>query len=896
MACAALAAALAAPGLPLGPARGEDSIGWQTQRIHSDFLTEGAAAADLDGDGVVDLITGPVWYRGPDFTRRHELTDAPVVDVFGYSRHFLSFVIDADGDGDQDVLDVGFPGRAATLYLNPSRGPVGGNVEQHWPARVIAPAVSNESPQLVDLIPGGLPELLCVRDRAYGYYAAGDDPTQRWNWTAVSTPGTAVDPFGHGLGCGDVDGDGRPDVLDRQYWWRQPETATGNVWTRNQWRSTNDGSGGAQIHVTDVDGDGDADIITSRNAHGYGLDWYAQQPGGRFERHAIAGESSTENPYGFAVSQLHAAEVVDIDGDGAKDIVTGKRYFAHGGKDPGSLQPPVVAWLECVRSPGAEVEFRPHLIDDSSGVGVEVLVTDLNGDQRPDVVSSNKAGLAVHYQAGPASNDFEKWRTAKTPVSDYVDGRTPEDAARSMRVPDGFEVDLIACEPDLVQPIAMCFDDRGRLWVVEGHTYPAKAAEGEGQDRVLILSDEDADGSFETRKVFTEGLNLASGIEVGFGGVWIGAAPDLLFIPDADGDDIPDAAPRVVLDGWGYQDTHETLNSFTWGPDGWLYGCHGVFTHSVVGRPGTPEDQRIRINAGVWRLHPVTHDFEVFAHGTSNPWGVDFDAQGECFITACVIPHLFHLTQGGRYIRQAGKHFDPYTYTEIETIADHLHYGDGTFASSKGGKVDRDLVRRNEATTSEVGGGHAHCGLVIYQSGQFPARYDGDLFFHNLHGHRVVREHVETDGSGFVGRHRPDFAMSEDHRQIGVGIMVGPDGAIYTSDWHDPQTCHDRNPEIWDRTDGRIFRIRYGAAQPQSFDLTRLGHDELIDRLRHPNQFFRVRAQRLLQERVVTGRRRRGRVDAIVAADRDGSRCRLDTSATAAHRLDRSCDRWFERA
>ncbi len=169
----------------------------------------------------------------------------------------------------------------------------------------------------------------------------------------------------------------------------------------------------------------------------------------------------------------------------------------------------------------------------------------------------------------------------------------------------------------------------------------------------LDFEDTNGDGSLDSRKVFAEGLNLVSGLEVGFGGVWIGAAPYLMFLADANGDDVADGEPKILLDGWGYQDTHETLNTFIWGPDGWLYGCHGVFTHSRVGKPGTPDDQRIPINAGIWRYHPTQHVFEVFAHGTSNPWGVDFNDHGQAFLTACVIPHLYHIIQGGRYERQA---------------------------------------------------------------------------------------------------------------------------------------------------------------------------------------------------------------------------------------------------
>ncbi len=244
-----------------------------------------------------------------------------------------------------------------------------------------------------------------------------------------------------------------------------------------------------------------------------------------------------------------------------------------------------------------------------------------------------------------------------------------------MTVPPGFECRWPPANRRVHQPIAFTLDDRGRLWVAEAYTYPNRVPEGEGKDKIIILEDTDGDGTFETRKVFAEGLNLVSGLEVGFGGVWVGAAPYLMFIPDRDGDDQPDGEPQILLDGFGYQDTHETLNAFIWGPDGWLYGCHGVFTHSKVGKPGTPDD---RANSAERRRLAIPSDcaieFEVFAWGTSNPWGVDFNDQGQAFITACVIPHLYHMIQGARYQRQGGQHFNPYVYDDIKTIADHAHY------------------------------------------------------------------------------------------------------------------------------------------------------------------------------------------------------------------------------
>src|SRR5262249_299291 len=160
---------------------------------------------------------------------------------------------------------------------------------------------------------------------------------------------------------------------------------------------------------------------------------------------------------------------------------------------------------------------------------------------------------------------------------------------------------------------------------------------------------------------------------VGHGGVFVGEPPNLIFLEDTDGDDKADRR-TVLLDGWGYQDTHETLNSFIWGPDGWLYACHAVFTHPPLANPRTPPHHRVPLTAGIWRYRPLTKKFEVFAEGTSNPWGFDFDEHGSGFLTACVIPHLFHMVPGGLYRRQAGQNFNPYAYGEIKEICDHVHY------------------------------------------------------------------------------------------------------------------------------------------------------------------------------------------------------------------------------
>ncbi len=846
-----------------------DESSWDSKRLLSDFHAEGCAVGDLDGDGNADIAYGPFWFAGPDFETPQRFADGePFVAEKGYSDNFFSYIVDATKDGANDILVYGFPGKEARLYVNPGKDKLAAG--EKWAMHIVADEISNESPTFADLVPGGLPEMVATNATRYGYYEAGDDATQPWTFHPISGEKEAGGRFEHGLGVGDVNGDGRLDIVQREFWYEHPETAGAGAWKKHRWNLPPQ-PGGAQILVHDFDGDGDSDLVSSLRAHGYGLAWYEQTKPGAFTRHDLMGESSTDSPYGVCFSQLHALALSDIDGDGRTDFVTGKRYLAHQGKDPGGLMDPVLYWFRNTKAEDGGVEFVPHFIDDDSGVGVEVTVADLNGDGKPDIVSGNKKGLAIHVQSADAKHaPVAKWNAGQhLPQDQYAFDLSPEEARQQAQLPPGFSLDLIAAEPDLVQPIAMCFDARGRIWVIEGNTYPVRREGGwnEGADRILIFEDSDADGSFETRKVFAENINLASGLEVGFGGVYVGAAPYLLFFPDKDQDDRPDGDPEILLDGWGWQDTHETLNAFTWGPDGWLYGCHGVFTHSNVGKPGTPDEERQPINAGVWRFHPVSKEFEVYAHGTSNPWGVDFNEYGDCFVSACVIPHFFHLSQGGRYFRQAGQHFNPYTFDDIETIADHGHYtGDMRilWAERRGDNpADTDEAKN---FTNNVGGGHAHCGLLYYDAPEFPASFRRQMYFHNLHGHRMVSEGLVGDGSGYVAQHRPDFLLSNNHETIGVGVMQGPDGAIYYSDWVDKQTCHHRDVEIWDRSNGRIFRVRHGDVKSPVTKLPEMSDAELVATLGHANSFHARQAQRLLQERHAAGKLDATAVDKALAS------------------------------
>ncbi len=510
-------------------------------------------------------------------------------------------------------------------------------------------------------------------------------------------------------------------------------------------------------------------------------------------------------------------------------------FLIGGGKSPDTRVELVLARSKEIISSTSgldEEDLRPVAVDLSKHKGQEIFIR---------LVDRSPAGWGHlnfdNFRFHSEKPNVTPRKEFDTPDAYKFAGLSPEKAAEAMTVPEGFEVKLFAGEPDVMQPIAFCLDHRGRLWVAEAYSYPIRRKEGEGKDRIVIFEDTDGDGHFDKRTVFMEGLNLVSGLEVGFGGVWIGAAPYLMYVPIKEGEDKPAGKPEILLDGWHYEDTHETLNAFCWGPDGWLYGCHGVFTHSRVGKPGTPNQERTPINAGVWRYHPTKHIFEVFAHGTSNPWGIDFDAHGQLFIEACVVPHAFHMIQGGRYQRQAGQHFNPATYADIQTIADHLHWqGANQWAGN--------------LSSGSKGGGHAHAGLLIYQGGAWPEEYNGKMFMGNIHGHRLNMDILKQKGSGFVASHGPDFLMANDAWARLINMRTGPDGSVYVIDWYDKQACHTGDVNIWDRSNGRIFTVKYRGTKPVTgTDLTKKSDKELIELLSEKNEWYVRHARRLLQER-----------------------------------------------
>jgi putative membrane-bound dehydrogenase-like protein len=418
----------------------------------------------------------------------------------------------------------------------------------------------------------------------------------------------------------------------------------------------------------------------------------------------------------------------------------------------------------------------------------------------------------------------------------------PGEAPKRITMPDGFQATLFAGEPDVVQPIAMTFDDRGRLWVVECLSYPKWTNKPEGGDRVVMFEDTDGDGKFDKRQIiFDKGANL-SGIELGFGGIWLCSLPNLLFIPcdfNADAPKIGSAA--AVLDGWSLNCKHNVFNSLTWGPDGWLYGCNGILDTSRIGKPGTPDKDRVPMNCGVWRYHPTKKTFDVVAHGTTNPFGLDFDDYGECFITNCVIGHLWHVIPGAHYERMYGEDFNKNLYALMPQCADHIHWGGGDWTSSRGGK----------GIHSVAGGGHAHVGCMVYLGDNWPDKYRDGAFMLNLHGSRVNHDRLERSGSGYVAKHEPDFLLANDPWFRGIAIKYGPDGGVFMSDWTDTGECH--NYDKVDLSNGRIFKVAYGKPKLWTGNLSKLSDSELVKLQTHKNDWHVRHARRILQERAAAG-------------------------------------------
>ncbi len=389
---------------------------WTTKQVSPEFWAEGACAADVNKDGKVDILSGPYWYEGPSFEKKHEIykmdksfthkkddgTEEKIPGFCGflgglkgpneYSNNFIAYTYDFNGDGWLDYLIIGFPGKETFWFENPK------GQDELWQRHTVIDVTDNESPMFVDINGDKVPDLLCMTKGTLGFATIDPkNPGAPWKWNNISGPeNKGYQRFTHGIGYGDINSDGLTDIIEGSGWWEQPKGWDGTTpWKKHDF---NFGQGSQQFGY-DVNGDGKTDVITALAAHQWGVVWWEQTDTG-WNKHMIVDTKPGEGGTGVIFSQPHSVDLADMNGDGLMDIVTGKRFWAHGpgpGGDPEPNAPAVVWWFELKRE-GKTATYIPHFVHGESGVGTQVMAVDINGDKKPDIVVGNKHGVYVHFQ------------------------------------------------------------------------------------------------------------------------------------------------------------------------------------------------------------------------------------------------------------------------------------------------------------------------------------------------------------------------------------------------------------------------------------------------------------------------------------------------------------------
>ena len=465
----------------------------------------------------------------------------------------------------------------------------------------------------------------------------------------------------------------------------------------------------------------------------------------------------------------------------------------------------------------------------------------------PVLLAGLMSGLAIATARGDADADPDAVAGPfPAPYNSEAPGLDPPPALEAMAMidlPEGFEVTLFAAEPEVQNPIGMCWDERGRLWVAENYTYAEreKRFDLDLRDRVIVLEDSTGDGTADRRTVVIDDVQKLTSVELGRGGMWLMCAPELLFVPLADDGETAAGPPRVVLDGFtvSQNNYHNFANGLRWGPDGWLYGRVGHSCPAEVGAPGTPGHERVPVRGGLWRYDPQSGTVEALTSGTTNSWGHDWDRHGQGFMINTVHGHLWHLIPGAHFQGAGSPSPHPRVYRRLEMHADHWHFDtSGAWHESRHGEADAH------------GGGHAHVGMMIYQGGQWPQPLHDRLMTLNLHGRRVNVERLERHGSGYIGRHEPDMFTTADEWFRGIELAAGPCGSVWVLDWSDIGECHEHTGVH--RTSGRIYRLSHGGQVERPAELLeRLAGGEftadLAERvMRHDNVWFERQWRRLL--------------------------------------------------